>query len=273
MEQGFIDILKKVVEKHGKESFLELKKCRAIVSDYTGADYRIEKGLLLRAVEQGVSNAIIIVEEGDLDSCIKAQERNLQEEQFMDSAVAENIVNILVHVLRGIALKGVKVESKGDSKDYDEAMGFYYDEQYDKAIPILETLTGQGHIGAQYVLGCCYRHGQGVTPDQDKGRDLILKAAEQGHAKAQLWVGRSFIGVKSDYAKALEWFHKAADQGEANAQAEIGDFYFEGYGVTQDKAKAAEWYKKAAEGYQKRINQGDAKAQKMLDKLKKAGKI
>jgi hypothetical protein len=33
MEQGFIDILKKVVTQHGKEYFLETKRCKAIVSD------------------------------------------------------------------------------------------------------------------------------------------------------------------------------------------------------------------------------------------------
>jgi tetratricopeptide (TPR) repeat protein len=271
MEQGFIDILKQVAKEQGKETFLDLKKCRATVSDYTKADYRNERGMLLRAVEEGVSNALFSVEIADIDNCMKAQQHVLCEEQFMDNAIAWNIVFILAYVLRDITIKEIKTEV--GSNEYEEAMGFYYDEQFDKAIPLLETLAGKGHIGAQYALGFCYRQGQGVTPDQDKGRELILKAAEQGYAKAQLWIGRSYIGVKSDYAKALEWFQKAADQGDANAQAEIGDLYFGGYGVTEDKAKAAEWYKKAAEGYQKRIDQGDAKAQKMLDKLKKAGKI
>ena len=274
MEQGFIDILKKVVAEQGKETFLEMKKYRSIVNDYTGSEYRIERGLLLRAVEAGVSNALFSAEKEDIDRCMKAQQHILCEEQFMDNAIAWNIVFILAYVLRDITIKEIKTD--GGDNAFDEAMGYYWDEQYDKAIPILETLAKQGHTGALYRLGACYKDELGVTRDKDKGRELIRKAAEQGYSQAQYSVGRSYINSKStqeDYAKALEWFHKAADQGNPDAQHEIGNFYFGGYGVTQDKAKASEWFKKAAEGYEKKAALGDARAQTMLDKMKKAGNI
>jgi len=269
MEQGFIDILKKVVEKHGKESFLELKKCRAIVSDYTGADYRIEKGLLLRAVEQGVSNAIIIVEEGDLDSCMKAQQRNLQEEQFMDSAVAENIVNILANVLRGIALKNIQAESKGDSKEFDEAMGFYHDQQYDKALQIFEALAKENHAGAQTYIGDYYYQGIVGNEDKSKAVEYFRKAADQGYARAQVNLGNCYLsgkGITEDKAKAIELYHKAIDQNFASGKFFLGYCYETGDGVPQDYAKAVEWYQIAAA-------QGNPGAIKGLNRLKKAGKI
>ena len=272
MEQGFIDILKQVAKEQGKETFLELKKCKAVVSDYIKSDYRIEKSILLRAVEQGVSNAIFSAEIADIDNCMKAQQHVLCEEQFMDNAIAWNIVFILAYVLRDITIKEIKTD--GGDNAFDEAMSFYYDdEQVDKAIPIFESLAKQGHTGAQFYLGLCYKFGRGVTNDKAKSMELIRKAAEQGHARAQYSVGQSYIGINSDYGKALEWFQKAADQGDPAAQYEIGNFYFDGFGVTQDKAKAKEWYKKAAEGYQKKAALGNTTAQMKLDKLKKAGKI
>jgi TPR repeat protein len=267
MEQGFIDILKKVAKEQGKETFLELKKCKATVSDYTKADYRIEKGLLLRAVEQGVSNALFSAETADIDRCMKAQQHVLCEEQFMDNAIAWNIVFILAYVLRDITIKEIKTE--GGSSDFDNAMGFFYAEQYDKAVPIFETLAGQGHAGAEHRLGMCYGKGLGVTVDRAKAFELYQKAADKGNANAQYnLAGYYQMGrvVAQDYSKAAELLRKAADHGFAKAQNDLGYFYEIGQGVPQDYAKAAEWYKKAAA-------QEDFTAKDNLDKLKKAGKI
>jgi TPR repeat protein len=46
------------------------------------------------------------------------------------------------------------------------------------------------------------------------------KAAEQGHAKAQYALGRSYemgLGVVADYEEAAKWYRKAAEQGDSEA--------------------------------------------------------
>jgi uncharacterized protein len=47
------------------------------------------------------------------------------------------------------------------------------------------------------------------------------KAAEQGHATAQYYLGREYYtgqGVEKDLAEAVKWFSKAAEQGNQDAR-------------------------------------------------------
>ncbi|WP_048942598.1 tetratricopeptide repeat protein, partial [Haemophilus influenzae] len=64
-------------------------------------------------------------------------------------------------------------------------------------------------------------------------------------------------GVKQDDFEAVKWYRKAAEQGDANAQAYLGLAYTEGRGVRQDYTEAVKWFRKAAE-------QGHANAQAIL---------
>ena len=57
--------------------------------------------------------------------------------------------------------------------------------------------------------------------------------------------------------EAVKWYRKAADQGHARAQYFLGSCYDYGTGVGEDDAEAVKWYRKAAE-------QGDETAKEML---------
>jgi TPR repeat protein len=61
-------------------------------------------------------------------------------------------------------------------------------------------------------------------------------------------------GVQQDFAQALIWFRKAAGQGDALAQYFLGVLYRDCNGVPQDKPQALAWYRKSAD-------QGNALAQ------------
>ena len=293
MEQAFIDTLKKIVDKHGKEYFLDFKKCKAILSDYAGSEYNNVRGLLLRAVEAGASNAIFSVEKEDIERCCKTQHRALHEEQFMDSAAAWNVVNVLAFILREVPIKELQAEQEpvkdsksGGGSTYDDAVNFYNDEQYDKALPIFKTLAKENHAGAQdYLgecyyqgrgterdydeallwyrraanqgyaqavknLGTCYLNGNGVTLNYDKAVELFRKAADQGNIGALNGLGYCYgsgKGVPHDYDKALEYFRESADQGNISAQNNIGFFYYDGRGVAKDYDKAIKWFRKATD--------------------------
>lgn len=145
-----------------------------------------------------------------------------------------------------------------------------------------------GDAQAQYNLGLIYNKGEGVTLDEEKGKEpweldwsnrgkklqtkaveWFQKAAVQGHAEAQFRLGMmcyyGYEGVPMDKAKAAEWWQKAAAQGIAGAQSMLGMMYYFGAGVAKDAVKAAEWYQKAAA-------QGDAYAQSMLGEIYRLGR-
>lgn len=80
--------------------------------------------------------------------------------------------------------------------------------------------------------------------------------AERGVAEDQVHLGFSYhmgnFGMYKDDTLALIWFHKAADQGNAEAQFYIGKMYETGDGVPQDQSEANRWFTLAAQnGYLK----------------------
>ena len=99
MEQGFIDVLQKLVNEQGNGALTDARKCKALISDYTGGEYKKESRFVVQAVEAGAAKAI----EGasDLATCKKAQVRELEEEFGLSPAVAADIVDTLALVLRG----------------------------------------------------------------------------------------------------------------------------------------------------------------------------
>ena len=140
----------------------------------------------------------------------------------------------------------------------------------------------QGHAAGQNWLGMFYFRGQGVAQDRavgrvwleksiEQGEEVVVawcqKAAKQGHAEAQYWLGKLYyfgsfgtiqLGVvEQDPAIAAEWYRKAAEQGHAEAQSWLAYLYDSGDGVEQDPTVAASWYRKAAE-------QGDRESQYLL---------
>jgi S1-C subfamily serine protease len=91
-----------------------------------------------------------------------------------------------------------------------------------------------------------YYVGFGVAQDQDHEEAVkwYTKAAEKGHAEAQLKLGLMFNsgqGVTQDDKEAVKWFAKAAEQGLAISQFVLGYMYYEGEGVIEDYVEAYKW--------------------------------
>lgn len=120
---------------------------------------------------------------------------------------------------------------------------------------------------AQLGIGLGFFRGvpeKGIPQDYEEAVKWFRKAALQGEAHAQYWLGRSYItalGINYDVAEAVKWMQKAADQNDADAQLMMGELYRTGGGVPQDYAEMEKWYSKAAA-------QGHEKAIKMMDILK-----
>jgi hypothetical protein len=106
MDEGFIDILKIIVEKHGKGPFLDIGICRGFIADYVKNEYKEESLCLFKAVEAGVSKTILGSNYNSLQFCMKRQHKKLIEEIGMDATKSKYIVNILGLVLWGIQFQG-----------------------------------------------------------------------------------------------------------------------------------------------------------------------
>ena len=108
----------------------------------------------------------------------------------------------------------------------------------------------QGDAKAQLFLGLSFEFGLGVPQDCTTAMGWYQKASENGCARAQFILGLAYAhghGLPLDPAKAAKWFREAAQQGHPKAQSKLGACYQQGEGVRQDDAKALLWYRNAAE--------------------------
>jgi len=116
--------------------------------------------------------------------------------------------------------------------------------------------------------------GWGVAEDKEKAFPWYLKAAEEGHAEAQFYVGLCYSkgeGVLQDSDKSFQWYMKAAEQGYPQAQFNVGYCYEYANGVMQDQDKALEWFVRAAnKGHPRAKN--FVKEQTLNAKFEKAGR-
>jgi len=100
MDQGFIDVLRKIVAERGREVLLDSEKCKAFLADYAGADYKKERRLISFAAESGVLKAI--AEADDLALCRQRQIMILGDEHLLKEEAAADIFDALVPVLRDV---------------------------------------------------------------------------------------------------------------------------------------------------------------------------
>ena len=128
---------------------------------------------------------------------------------------------------------------------YNKGKSFNDQKDYTNAMEWYLKAANQGHAQAQVMIGWYYKNGYAVEANTDKALDWYLKAAKQGYAQAQYLAGAVYNDRK-DYTNAAKWYQKAADQDHASAQINLGALYNNGQGVAQDFKKAVEWYQKSA---------------------------
>ena len=120
-------------------------------------------------------------------------------------------------------------------------------EQYSKA-------AEQGDLDAMQELAeILIGEHDGIEKDEESGVELLKKAAENGHAKAQWMLGGLLINpssmgvtcVDQDLAEGVKWMQKSAEQSFGMAECTIAAFYVQGIGVEKDLVKAKEFYTRA----------------------------
>jgi TPR repeat protein len=120
-----------------------------------------------------------------------------------------------------------------------------------KAVEWYRKAAEQGNAQAQTYLGMAFENGQGgIQKDDSKAVEWYRKAAEQNNSEAQFALGyryRTGEGVTQDYAQAIEWYRKSGDQGNIEAINDLGFMYENGFGVAIDLDKAQALYKSSAD--------------------------
>jgi TPR repeat protein len=157
--------------------------------------------------------------------------------------------------------KPVAATNTATQELYNNAVDFYNQKKYTEAFDAFYKAAQQGHADAQNFLGTIYF--DGIANNMQSYPQAMFwykKAAEQGNMYAQGNLGNMYfegLGTKQDYVQAFHWCQKAAEQGYASSQNKLGLMYKRGLGVTKDIQKSVQWYQKAAE-------QGNAAAQNNL---------
>ncbi len=109
----------------------------------------------------------------------------------------------------------------------------------------IRPLAEQGHLKAQFFLGLMYKDGDGVSKDADEARYWLRKAAEVGHLDAQDRLG-DLYSEEGKKAKAVEWYRKAAEKGHKESTNSLGYMLRHGIGVQADPKQALRWFRRAA---------------------------
>ena len=166
------------------------------------------------------------------------------------------------------AMKWYRSSAQGGYAPAQFILGYLHDGRHqleydhDELIRWYRKAADQGYAKAQYNLGCYYGHGQdelgkvvpggptvwskiGIPKDAVEAMKWYRKAAENGHARAQYFMGKSYHsgeGVPKDQVEAFKWWRKAAEQGHATSRFNLGVMYFYGRGTTKDFSEAARWF-------------------------------
>jgi TPR repeat protein len=156
----------------------------------------------------------------------------------------------LRRILSGLVLIGVfTCGGPVVAGPFEDGLAAYEGGNNAAALRLFLPLAEQGHAGAQVQMGRMYASGHGLPQDHIAAVAWFRLAAEQGNANAQRNLGIMFKrgrGVPTDYGAAADWFRLAAEQSDPAAQADLGDMYKDGRGVTQDYVLAHMWYSLAA---------------------------
>ena len=115
---------------------------------------------------------------------------------------------------------------------------------------LLSACNGESEQARKdYALAQQYSQGAGVEKNPGKAFEFLVKASDEGSAKAALDLGYLYLqgaGVTKDTVKAIQYFQLSAKRGNADASYNLGLAYVHGDGVTKDLKKAATWFTQSA---------------------------
>jgi uncharacterized protein len=183
------------------------------------------------------------------------------------SATGEAAVVIAAPHAEAIAM----IPANSPLEAFESARSAYRAGDKTSALSALQFAAGQGHTGAQWMLGRMYAEGDGVGHDDSKAfeyfREVVRRASanefvdsydQRGEApfvsSALVWLGSYYLegipgtAVKPNPAVAVRLFTDAAyNFGDPNAQYNLARMHLDGNGVKRDPSTGVRWLNLAAQ--------------------------
>jgi TPR repeat protein len=146
---------------------------------------------------------------------------------------------------------------------YENEKGVKKDNQ--EALKWFKTAAEKGHVRAQVYLGRIYTQQQNL----DEAAKWLEKAASKGHIESKFLLGLILLRQEKspgDTINAVKLISFAAASGNADAQYVFGTLLESGKGISRNPGMAFEWYRKAS-------LQGHKKAEKRFKEMIKILKV
>ncbi|WP_447929027.1 tetratricopeptide repeat protein [Vreelandella sp. EE27] len=144
----------------------------------------------------------------------------------------------------------------GARQDLGEAYltGRHTEQDVPRGLELLNEAAASGNPYAAYVLGDAYQHGDVVEQDAELAERWYRQASDAGalYARAELGIAymRGQGAIDQDVPKGHELLLDAANRGHAGAQASLGREYLNGDNIEQDVERGASYlYEAASQGH------------------------
>lgn len=119
------------------------------------------------------------------------------------------------------------------------------------AVDLFKKSADANNPEGTFYLARQMHRGNGLPKDEKQAVALYLKAGQLGDVGGQLWYGisiyRGLGGLTADKAASFAWFQRAAEQGDASAQNWLGTLYDAGEGTEKNPFEAIKWFRKSAQ--------------------------
>lgn len=132
-----------------------------------------------------------------------------------------------------------------------------YAENQEKLIQEVAEKANKNDSFAQRILGSFYFHTDAMGDLRREGLKWYEKAAEKGHARAQMSLALRYIKGPNLVDKGVEYVEVSSKSGLPEAQSTLGTFYHDGQFVKKNKKTSFQWIYKAA-------NSGDGPSQYVI---------
>ncbi len=111
------------------------------------------------------------------------------------------------------------------------------------ALGWIRKAAEQGETLGQFTLGIALRDGHGQKPDRTEAMRWLGMAAAKGQTEAEFALAMLLLESASgaEAAKGAGWLRKAAEHGHAPAQVQLGEILLTGVGVKADAQEAYQW--------------------------------
>lgn len=187
-------------------------------------DYDVAGGLLVSSGENGVSDAIVLLNELIAQGKISAEMAASNTQMLAEEAKAGNTAAQVQVALQLLQENGASAQ----------------------AANWLREAATSGNAEAQFYLGQLIRAHPDLRRSDENSIDLLSAAARAGHAGALTEIGALRVREKN-YAEGLKLLNHSARLHNSQALRLLGQMYFDGTGVTRNTRKGADFWFQAAQ--------------------------